>query len=152
MCRRVRKTIVEGTGDLQVAGNYYVRLVSQPTSQQYCSLILNQHQPPATSQLIVLFSHKKSAPTTSHSQVNTTNKNLEQSRLLLLGARHVCSVVAEGSSPTRLLSQKVPFVTHHSISGRKRRRKVARFLSCCRKSGILSRFHIFFILLKIQIR
>jgi len=48
-----------------------VHLVSQPTSQHYCSLILNQHQPPATSQSAVLFSHNKSAPAISHSQVNT---------------------------------------------------------------------------------
>jgi len=48
-----------------------VRLACQPTSKRYCSLILNQHQPPATSQLAVLFSHNKLAPTTSHSQANT---------------------------------------------------------------------------------
>ena len=49
------------------------RLACQPTSQQYCSLILNQHQPPATSQSTVLFSHNKSAPAISHSQANTAN-------------------------------------------------------------------------------
>ena len=49
-----------------------VRLACQPTSQQYCSLILNQHQPPATSQSAVLFSHNKSALAISHSQANTT--------------------------------------------------------------------------------
>ena len=49
-----------------------VRLACQPTNQQYCSLILNQHQPPATNQSAVLFSHNKSASTTSHSQANTT--------------------------------------------------------------------------------
>ena len=48
-----------------------VRLACQPTSQQYCSLIPNQHQPPATSQSAVLFSHNKSAPAISHSQANT---------------------------------------------------------------------------------
>jgi len=50
-----------------------VRLACQPTSQQYCSLILNQHQPPATSQSAVLFSHNKLAPAISHSQANTAN-------------------------------------------------------------------------------
>ena len=50
-----------------------VRLACQPTSQQYCSLILNQHQPPATSQSAVLFFHNKSAPAISHSQANTVN-------------------------------------------------------------------------------
>jgi len=50
-----------------------VRLACQPTSQQYCSLILNQHQPPATSQSAVLFSHNKLAPVISHSQANTAN-------------------------------------------------------------------------------
>ena len=49
-----------------------LRLACQPTSQQYCSLILiNQHQSPATGQLTVLFSHNKSAPAISHSQANT---------------------------------------------------------------------------------
>ena len=42
-----------------------LRLACQPTSQQYYSLILNQHQPPATSQSAVLFSHNKSAPATT---------------------------------------------------------------------------------------
>ena len=51
----------------------FVRLACQPTSQQYYSLILNQQQPPATSQSAVLFSHNKSAPATSHIQVNTAN-------------------------------------------------------------------------------
>jgi len=46
-------------------------LACQPTSQQHCSLILNQHQPPAISQSAVLFSHNKSAPANSHSQANT---------------------------------------------------------------------------------
>ena len=46
-------------------------------SQQYCSLILNQHQPPATSQSAILFSHNKSAPTTRHSQVNTVNMHIK---------------------------------------------------------------------------
>ena len=36
-----------------------VRLTCQPTSQQYCYLILNQHQSPATSQSAVLFSYNK---------------------------------------------------------------------------------------------
>ena len=41
------------------------------TSQQYFSLTPNQHQPrTSTSQPTILFSHKKSAPTTSHSQPN----------------------------------------------------------------------------------
>ena len=48
-----------------------VRLACQPTNQQYYSLILNQHQPLATSQSTVLFSHNKSAPAISHSQTNT---------------------------------------------------------------------------------
>ena len=48
-----------------------VRLACQSTSQQYYSLILNQHQPPATSQSAVLFSHNKSATAISHSQANT---------------------------------------------------------------------------------
>ena len=48
-----------------------VRLACQPTSQQYCSLILNQHQPPAIIQSVVLFSHNKSAPVISHSQAIT---------------------------------------------------------------------------------
>jgi len=48
-----------------------VRLTCQSISQQYCSLILNQHQPPTTSQSAVLFSHNKSAPANSHSQANT---------------------------------------------------------------------------------
>ena len=42
-----------------------VCLACQPTSQQYCSLIINSHQPPASSQLVVLFSHNKSAPVSS---------------------------------------------------------------------------------------
>ena len=48
-----------------------VRLICQPTSQQYCSLRLNHHQPPATSQSAVLFSHNKSTSAISHSQTNT---------------------------------------------------------------------------------
>ena len=48
-----------------------VRLACQLTSQQYCSLILNQHQQPATSQSAVLFSHNKSASAINHSQTNT---------------------------------------------------------------------------------
>ena len=48
-----------------------VRWVCQPTSQQYCSRILNQHRPPATSQSAIQFSHNKSAPVISHSQANT---------------------------------------------------------------------------------
>ena len=47
-----------------------VRLVCQPTSQQYYSLVLNQHQASATSQSAVLFSYNKSTPATSHSQAN----------------------------------------------------------------------------------
>ena len=50
-----------------------VPLAYQPTSQQYYPLILNQHQPPATNQSAVLFSHNKSAPAISHSQANTAN-------------------------------------------------------------------------------
>jgi len=49
-----------------------VRLACQPTSQQYCSLILNQHWPPAISQSAVLFSRNKLAPAISRSQTNTT--------------------------------------------------------------------------------
>jgi len=41
---------------------HFVRLVYQITSQQCSSLIPNQHQPPVTSQLAVLFFHNKSAP------------------------------------------------------------------------------------------
>ena len=52
-----------------------VCLACQPTSQQYCSFILNQHQPPATSQSAVMFSHNKSAPVISHSQTNTAMVN-----------------------------------------------------------------------------
>ena len=48
-----------------------VRLACQPTSQQYCSLILNQHQPPATRQSTVLFSHNKSISAINHNQTNT---------------------------------------------------------------------------------
>jgi len=55
-----------------------VRLACQPTSQQYCSLILNQHQPPATSQSAVLFSHNKLAPAISHSQASTINFYLQR--------------------------------------------------------------------------
>ena len=51
--------------------SHCVRLACLTTNQQYCSLILNQHQPPATSQSAVLFSHNKLAPTTSHSPANT---------------------------------------------------------------------------------
>ena len=43
-------------------GRRCVRLACQPTSQQYCFLILNQHQPLATSQSAVLFSRNKSTP------------------------------------------------------------------------------------------
>ena len=46
----------------------------QPTSQRYCSLILNQYQPPATSQLAILLSHNKSAPAISRSQANTAEE------------------------------------------------------------------------------
>ena len=45
-----------------------VRLICQPTNQQYCFLILNQHQPLATSQSAILFSYNKSAPSINHSQ------------------------------------------------------------------------------------
>ena len=54
-----------------IYSNRCVRLACKPTSQQYCSLILNQHQPPATSQSAVLFSHNKSASPISYSQANT---------------------------------------------------------------------------------
>jgi len=53
-----------------------VRLTCQPTSQQYCYLILNQHQPPATSQSAVLFSYNKSAPAINHSQAKTAGADL----------------------------------------------------------------------------
>ena len=59
--------------DMDLVKNHCVRMDCQPTSQQYCSLILNQHQPPASSQSTVFFSHNKSAPTISHSQANTSN-------------------------------------------------------------------------------
>ena len=49
------------------------RLACQSTSQQYYSFILNQHQPPITSQSAVLFSHNKSAPAISHNQTNTAS-------------------------------------------------------------------------------
>ena len=49
-----------------------VRLACQPTSQQYCSLMLNQHQPTTIRQLAVLSSYNKSAPTTS--QANTAKQ------------------------------------------------------------------------------
>ena len=55
-------------------------MACQPTSQQYCSLILNQHQPPATSQSAVLFSHNKSTPVISHSQANTAIIKCDASR------------------------------------------------------------------------
>ena len=53
-----------------------VFLACHPTSQQYCSLILNQHQPPATSQSALLFSRNKSAPVISHSQTNTISTGI----------------------------------------------------------------------------
>ena len=65
--KQQRLDLVNGGSDSR-----FVRLACQSTSQQYCSLILIQHQPPATSQSAVLFSHNKSAPATSHSQANTT--------------------------------------------------------------------------------
>jgi hypothetical protein len=46
-----------------------VRLACQPTNQQYCSLILNQHQSVATNQSAVLLSHIQIS--TSHNQINT---------------------------------------------------------------------------------
>jgi len=39
----------------------------------YFSIIPNQHQPPATTQLALLFSHNKSAITTGYSQANINN-------------------------------------------------------------------------------
>jgi len=46
---------------------------ASPTSQQYFSLTLNQHQPPATSQPTVIFSHNKSVPAISRSRQNRVN-------------------------------------------------------------------------------
>jgi len=47
-------------------------LVSQPASSTILSYYISaSHQPPATSQSAVLFSHNKSAPAISHSQANT---------------------------------------------------------------------------------
>jgi len=40
------------------------------SSQQYFSQTQNQQQPAAISQPVVLFSHNKSAPATSHSTAN----------------------------------------------------------------------------------
>jgi len=40
------------------------------TSQQYFSITPKQHQPPATSQPTVLFSHNKSAPDTASHQTS----------------------------------------------------------------------------------
>ena len=54
---------------LEMSGDS-VRLACQQTSQRYFSLTQNQHQPPATSHPAVLFSQNKSAPATSHSQLN----------------------------------------------------------------------------------
>jgi len=56
------------------------------TSQQYCSLIINQHQPPVTNQSAVLFSHNKSAPAISHSQTNIVHDsqtNIVHDRLIV---------------------------------------------------------------------
>jgi len=51
----------------------WLGLFCQPTNQQYCSLILNQHQPPTTSQSAILFSNNKSAPAIGHNQMNQAN-------------------------------------------------------------------------------
>jgi hypothetical protein len=70
-----------------------VRLACQPTSQQYYSLVLNQHQPQANSQSTVLFSHNKSAPAISHSQANTAislskDTRMAQKKLKYKSIRH----------------------------------------------------------------
>ena len=48
-------------------------LCSAGNQQQCFSLLPNQHQSSATSQLAVLFSYNKSTPATSHSQPNGAN-------------------------------------------------------------------------------
>ena len=69
---------------LQTINTSGVHLTCQPTNQQYYSLILNQHQPPAISQSTVLFSHNKSTPAINHSQANTTAWEGYFKRLFLL--------------------------------------------------------------------
>ena len=66
-----------------------VRLACQPTSQQYYSLILNQHQPPANSQSAILFSHNKSAPATAK-RTQRYIKGFEKTKQIagMLGASH----------------------------------------------------------------
>jgi hypothetical protein len=51
---------------VQLAGCQPAVLFSHIISAQYFSLTTNQHQPPATSQPAVFFSHNKSAPATTH--------------------------------------------------------------------------------------
>ena len=74
-----------------------VRLACQPTSQQYCSLILNQHQPPVSQQYCSLLTnqHQLSATTKRTQQMETpahlfclgtmqkTEKNKDSRRLNL---------------------------------------------------------------------
>ena len=42
-----------------------VRLACQPTNQQYCSLILNQHQPPTSQQYCLLITNQHHPPATA---------------------------------------------------------------------------------------
>jgi len=53
----------------------------QPTSHQYYSLILNQHQSPANNQSAVLFSHNKSATTNSHQPQPSAKRHNEIIRI-----------------------------------------------------------------------
>ena len=99
----------------------YVRLTCQPTSQQYCSLILNQHQPSTTSQSAVLFSHNKSTPSISQAntaipiefiQLHTMHLFYILNRSHLGPAPIVCYLVRSGSksfkSSCLLLSTELP--------------------------------------------
>ena len=63
--------------------NHRVRLMHQPPVLQYFSLILLQHQPPATSQVIVFFSH--TIPTPAYRTSETSFVPRPRSRYVIMG-------------------------------------------------------------------
>ena len=93
-----------------------VRLTCQPTNQQYYSLILNRHQPPATSQSAVLFSHNRSSPATSHSQANTAIELFSvQARAVAWSAYRVPDTWAEASRASLSCSRCQVMLLHRLV-------------------------------------
>ena len=77
MSKKVRKT--SGVQDLvhkKNSNSLTTTTLFAAFSQQCFSFTPNQHQPAATSQPAVLFSHNKSASATSHSTANRVNKQI----------------------------------------------------------------------------